>query len=57
MEFTRSRRNAVAMLDKPIGYPIENHLYQITQNQTNIIYDFVELIKSNKKEYENFEDF
>lgn len=58
MEFTRSRRNAVAMLDKPIGYPIENHLYQMDpKTVTNIIYDFVELIKSNKKEYENFEDF
>lgn len=56
-EFTKSNRNAVAYIDKPIGYPIENHLYQMDNDTIKkVISDLIDLSKK-KKEPQNFEEF
>ncbi|MDO5969494.1 NAD(P)-binding protein [Flavivirga aquimarina] len=56
-EFTKSNRNAVVYIDKPIGYPIENHLYQMNNGTTKkVINDLLDLNKSNE-EPQNFEQF
>ena len=56
-EFTKSNRNAVAYIGKPIGYPIENHLYQMNNGTTKkVINDLLDLNKSNE-EPQNFEQF
>lgn len=56
-EFTKSNRNAVAYIGKPIGYPIENHLYQMNNDTTKkVINDLLDLNKSNE-EPQNFEQF
>lgn len=56
-EFTKSNRNAVAYMGKPIGYPIENHLYQIDNDTAKkVINDLLELNKSNEEPH-NFEQF
>ncbi|MGC6431429.1 MAG: protoporphyrinogen/coproporphyrinogen oxidase [Jejuia sp.] len=56
-EFTKSNRNAVAYMNKPISYPIENHLYQMdSESMRQIVNDLLDLNQSNK-EPENFEEF
>ncbi|MDG1722779.1 MAG: NAD(P)-binding protein [Flavobacteriaceae bacterium] len=56
-EFTKSNRNAVAYIDKPISYPIENHLYQMDNDIiTKVINDLLNINSLNKKP-QNFEQF
>ncbi len=56
-EFTKSKRNAVAYIDKPISYPIENHLYQMDNDIiTKVINDLLNINSLNKKP-QNFEQF
>ena len=58
LEFTKSKRNAVAMLDTPIGYPIENHLFQMNDDIIkSVINDLLELNQNKKENYSDFEDF
>lgn len=57
-EFTQSTRNAVAFIEKPIGYPVEDHLYQMNDEIAKAVID--ELLKlnlENHKKSENFEEF
>lgn len=60
-EFVKAKRNAKILLDnKFIGYPIENHLYQLPDKLLeSVIDDLSELIKKNKDiiYHQNFEDF
>jgi protoporphyrinogen oxidase len=61
-EFILARRNAKILLGRKfIGYPIENHLYQLPEGQlTPIINELLEIITDGKKEisaYDNFKDF
>jgi len=57
-EFTLSTRNAVAFMGEPIGYPIENHLYQMSDDKVkNIISDLLELSLNKKDTPKNFEEF
>jgi protoporphyrinogen oxidase len=56
-EFIKAERNASIYLNKPIGYPIENYIYQLDSKQIkSIVKDLLEM-KLNKKEPENFEEF
>jgi protoporphyrinogen oxidase len=61
-EFLRARRNAKILLNgKLIGYPIENHLYQLDQSDLDIVVD--ELLQKSgdgytgPDSYSNFEAF
>lgn len=57
-EFTKSIRNAVAYIEKPISYPIENHLYQFDDVlMKNVISDILKLSGERLEEPQNFEDF
>ena len=57
-EFSKRVRKAVAIIDKPIEYPIENHLYQMEKKVVNkIINELIMLAKSDKHIFSNFEDF
>ncbi|WP_294324280.1 NAD(P)-binding protein [uncultured Chryseobacterium sp.] len=57
-EFTLSTRNAVAFMGKPIGYPIENHLYQMNDiTINNVINDLLDLSLNKNDEPKNFEEF
>ena len=57
-EFTKSIRNAVAYFDKPIGYPIENHLYQFDdETMKKVIRDLLGMAATDYKEPINFEEF
>lgn len=57
-EFIKSNRNAVAYMGKPIGYPIENHLYQMDNDIVEkVIDDLLELSKTDIEEPINFEEF
>jgi protoporphyrinogen oxidase len=57
-EFTKSIRNAVVYLGKPINYPIENHLYQLDNDlMKSAISDLLEIAKANYPEPTNFEEF
>ncbi len=57
-EFIQSTRNATIYLDKPIGYPIENHIYEMDAAiQSQIIADLINIAKSANNEPENFADF
>jgi protoporphyrinogen oxidase len=57
-EFTKSIRNAVAYFDKPIGYPIENHLYQFDdETMKKVIRDLLYMAATDYKEPINFEEF
>lgn len=57
-EFTKSVRNATIFLDKPVDYPIENHLYQLDDIKIRkIISDLITLIKDTNIEPTNFEEF
>lgn len=57
-EFSESIRNAVAYLGKPVGYPIENHLYQMEPAIiSSVIKDLIEIEKQGKTQIESFEDF
>jgi protoporphyrinogen oxidase len=57
-EFTKATRNAVVYMGKPIGYPIENHIYQFdADTQQQIIADLLAIAKSKQAEPTNFEEF
>jgi protoporphyrinogen oxidase len=57
-EFTKASRNAIIYMGKPIGYPIENHVYQFdTETQKQIIAELVLIAKSEQLEPTNFEEF
>jgi len=57
-EFVKATRNATIYLDKPVGYPIENHLYELEPEQARcVISDLLEIKKRNSGEPENFEEF
>jgi protoporphyrinogen oxidase len=57
-EFTKATRNAIVYMGKPIGYPIENHIYQFdADTQQQIIADLLAIAKSEKTEPTNFEEF
>jgi protoporphyrinogen oxidase len=57
-EFTKATRNAVVYLGKPIGYPIENHIYQFdAATQKLIIADLLAIAKSEHPKPTNFEEF
>ena len=57
-EFTKATRNAIVYMGKPIGYPIENHIYQFdAELQKKIIGDLLKIAKNKSKEPTNFEEF
>jgi protoporphyrinogen oxidase len=57
-EFTKATRNAIVDMGKPIGYPIENHIYQFDpESQKQIINDLLEIAKNKNNEPTNFEEF
>lgn len=57
-EFTKATRNAVVYMDKPIGYPIENHIYQLdVDHEKKIIDDLLSIAKSEQLVPTNFEEF
>lgn len=57
-EFTKATRNAVVYMGKPIGYPIENHIYQFDADiQQQIIADLLAIAKTGQPEPTNFEEF
>lgn len=59
-EFTKTPRNAVINMHggQLVGYPIENHVYQMNEEMIRkVIDDFLALAKSEYKAPENFEEF
>lgn len=57
-EFIKATRNAIVYMGKPIGYPIENHIYQFDAGtQQQIIAELVQIANSNQPELTNFEEF
>lgn len=57
-EFAKAVRNATVFMDKPIGYPIENHLYQMEPELVqSVISDLIEIEKNEKSEPESFGEF
>jgi protoporphyrinogen oxidase len=57
-EFIKATRNAIVYMGKPIGYPIENHIYQFdAEIQKQIIIDLLEIAKNDNTEPTNFEEF
>jgi len=58
LEFNENARNAVAYIDKPIGYPIENHIYQLEEALVRkIIKELLFIDQHEDVEVSNFEDF
>jgi protoporphyrinogen oxidase len=57
-EFTSNIRNAIAYIDKPIDYPVENHIYQLENElQKEIIKELLSIAKQGYGDASNFEDF
>ncbi len=59
-EFLKATRNAkIVLLEKLIGYPIENFLYQLPEEKMKVIVnELLELLKENNTDsYKNFKDF
>ncbi len=61
-EFLKATRNAKILLDgKLIGYPLENYLYQLPENETRaIVGELIEMLVQEKNKdahYDNFKDF
>ena len=61
-EFLQARRNAKILInDNLIGYPIEDYLYQLKNDQVvSIVNELLQLIKQEQRsvdEYGNFEEF
>ncbi len=59
LEFTKTPRNAViSMSDTMIGYPIENHLYELSADLTKqIIAELLSRLQQAPKSPDNFEEF
>jgi len=57
-EFVKANRNACVYLKKPVGYPIENHIYEMCDDlQKKIINDLLQIAKKGHQEPDNFQDF
>jgi len=57
-EFVKTNRNACVFLEKPVGYPIENHIFELNNDlQKKIIDDLLEIAKRDSQKPANFEDF
>ncbi len=57
-EFISATRNAAIYLNKPIGYPIENHLHELESDVIQrVIFELLDLEKSNKCAPSNFSEF
>ena len=58
-EFLQSKRNAKILLNNNlVGYPIENHLWQLKENDVKqIVSDFISLENKPVGEYNNFAQF
>lgn len=61
-EFLKATRNAkILLIDKLIGYPLENYLHQLPENETRAIVEELLQMLVNEKDkavgYENFKDF
>ncbi|MVN23451.1 protoporphyrinogen/coproporphyrinogen oxidase [Mucilaginibacter arboris] len=61
-EFLKATRNAKILLnEKLIGYPLENYLYQLPENETRaIVEELVQMLVNEKDKdvnYDNFRDF
>ncbi|MGQ7945108.1 protoporphyrinogen/coproporphyrinogen oxidase [Flavobacterium sp. WC2509] len=57
-EFTKATRNAIVYMGRPIGYPIENHIYQFdAELQKKIITDLLKIAQNKNVEPTNFEEF
>ncbi len=57
-EFTKATRNAIVYMGRPIGYPIENHIYQFdAEVQKQIIIDLLQIAENKNREPNNFEEF
>lgn len=61
-EFLKATRNAKILLNnKLIGYPLENYLYQLPENETRAIVDeLISMLVAEKEKdtsYDNFKDF
>jgi protoporphyrinogen oxidase len=57
-EFTKATRNAIVYMGRPIGYPIENHIYQFdAELQKQIIVDLLSIAQNKNPEPANFEEF
>ncbi len=58
VEFTKATRNATVYMGKPIGYPIENHIYEMDEDLSKkIIEDLLQIAKAGKFDPQNFEEF
>jgi protoporphyrinogen oxidase len=57
-EFYQSPRNAAVFMEKPIGYPIENHLYEMDDElMEKVITELLEIGSEKEKTPQNFEEF
>lgn len=59
-EFTKTTRNAVIYFDRPVSYPVENHLYELDEQVVKqVIAELLNIERTNKQKSEavNFEDF
>ncbi|KAA6303769.1 MAG: hypothetical protein EZS26_000320 [Candidatus Ordinivivax streblomastigis] len=57
-EFVKATRNASVFLNKPIGYPIENHIFDMQPDiQKQIISDLLTIATNNNFVPTNFEEF
>jgi protoporphyrinogen oxidase len=57
-EFLKAKRNAKILLnDKYVGYPIEDHLYQLNEEDLRIIINELLQLKNEKIVLENYRDF
>jgi protoporphyrinogen oxidase len=58
LEFIRARRNANIYLDrKYIGYPLENHLYQLDPKTMSDAFQDLLITNASRRKVVNFEDF
>lgn len=57
-EFIKAVRNACIFLDKPVGYPIENHIYELANDQIKaVLKDLLSINREGQKASVNFEQF
>lgn len=58
-EFTKTpRKAAISLFDKMIGYPIENHLYELPPETTKrVIVELLDRAKTTTTHLDNFEEF
>lgn len=57
-DFTKANRNAVVYMDGAVGYPIENHIYQLGESAiSSVIADLLQIANDKQTEAHNFEEF